>query len=441
MMQKGLAIAVVLAWWFMQARLDLLFRWRLPRDTSQVLALVFSLVLGFLLYRRLRLGERVKAVPLLPLLAIGACALWLLAAPHLLGKPMAYEERTRAYLEWAMVLAVIGGSAWLVLRLPPSGEVTLGPHENAPTLRLALAVAAMLSISSMAWVMPSSTNDAVEAMSQWFSMRGQSGGRMRESALDVASRWFITALPFVAGAALVWGGRLGPRILARRPGLMRINVYLVLWIGAQLLALYIGSLVSAPATANPGRFVGVLVGVMLIAPFLPVLSVVLLWAVFHMLLTLGGPATTAVRTAPAPAPTPASDAAGAATRPSMSREAGEIKRLLGERRVDEALARYATGVQASPDFDPGTSAVVPLTKQALKADQAQLALKLLSGFGTRRPADTATPLFKWLHGQALLATGQQEDGLALLQRLMLAHPEDPLAREARHVLARHQRGT
>lgn len=441
MMQKGLAIAVVLAWWFMQARLDLLFRWRLPRDTSQVLALVFSLVLGFLLYRRLRLGERVKAVPLLPLLAIGACALWLLAAPHLLGKPMAYEERTRAYLEWAMVLAVIGGSAWLVLRLPASDEVTLGPHENAPTLRLALAVAAMLSISSMAWVMPSSTNDAVEAMSQWFSMRGQSGGRMRESALDVASRWFITALPFVAGAALVWGGRLGPRILARRPGLMRINVYLVLWIGAQLLALYIGSLVSAPATANPGRFVGVLVGVMLIAPFLPVLSVVLLWAVFHMLLTLGGPATTAVRTAPAPAPTPASDAAGAATRPSMSREAGEIKRLLGERRVDEALARYAAAVQVSPDFDPGTSAVVPLTKQALKAGQAQLALKLLSGFGTRRPADTATPLFKWLHGQALLATGQQEDGLALLQRLMLAHPEDPLAREARHVLARHQRGT
>jgi hypothetical protein len=439
-MHKGLAIAVMLAWWFMQSRLDLLFRWRLPRDTSQVLALVCSLALGFVLYRRLRLGERVRAVPLLPLLTLGACALWLLAAPHWLGKTMFEMQRTRAYLEWAMALAVIGGSAWLVLRLPASDETTLGPHENAPTLRLALAVAAMLSISSMAWVMPTSTKDAVEAMSQWFSMRGQAGGRMRESALDVASRWFIMALPFVAGAALVWGGRLGPRILARRPGLMRINIYLVFWLGAQLLALYTGSLVSAPADATPGLFVGVLLGAMFIAPFLPVLSVVLLWAVFLMLLTLGGPAATAAHATPAPTPKPAPDAARTAARPAVSREASEIKRLLGERRVDEALARYAAAVQASPDFDPGTSAVVPLTKQALKAGQAQLALKLLTGFGARRPADTATPLFKWLHGQALLATGQQEDGLALLQRLMLAHPEDPLAREARSVLARH-RGT
>ncbi|MBC7957506.1 MAG: hypothetical protein H7Y33_16750 [Cytophagales bacterium] len=438
-MLRGLAIAGVLAWWFMQARLDLLFYWKLTRELSQSIALVISLALGFGLCLRLRLGERAKVVPLWPLLAIGAFALWLLAAPHLLGKPLPYGERGRAYLQWAMALAVIGGSAWIVLRLPPTQEPALGPHQNAPTLRLALAVAAVLSICSTAWVIPTSTADTVEAMSQWFSMHGKVGGPVRESAMDMASRWFIMALPFVAGAGLVWGGRLGPRIVLRRPGLMRINIYLALWLGAQLLAMYIGTQINAQANADRSALVGVLVTVMLLSPFLPLLSVVLLWAVFHMLLTLGGPA--AAQRSPASGPELPGAGPAASRRPAPMREASEIKQLLSERRVDEALARYAAAMQASADFDPGTAAVVPLTKQALKTGQPALALKLLTDFGTRRPADTATPLFRWLHGQALMAAGQQQEGLAQLKALMLAHPEDALAREARAVLARHPRGT
>ncbi len=439
-MLKALAIASVLAWWFMQARLDLLLNWKLSRDASQSIALGIALALGLGLCLRLRLGERAKAVPALPLWVISVSALWLLAAPHLLGKPVIYLEPVRAYLQWGLALAVIGGSAWIVLRLPPTQEPALGLHQNAPTLRLAMAVAAVLSICSTAWVIPASTGGAAEAMSQLFSLHGKVGGAPRESAVDVASRWFIMALPFVAGAALVWGGRLGPRILARRPGLMRINIYLVLWVGAQLLAMYIGTQIAAPANTGRASFVGVLVTVLFLSTFLPLLSVMLLWAVFHMLLTLGGPA--AAQASPAPGDPSARPAASRAATPGPApmRAASEIKQLLSERRMDEALARYAIATQASADFDPGTAAVVPLTKQALKAGQPELALKLLTGFGSRRPGDTATPLFKWLHGQTLIAAGRQEDGLAQLQALMLTHPEDALAREARTVLARHPRG-
>ncbi len=118
----------------------------------------------------------------------------------------------------------------------------------------------------------------------------------------------------------------------------------------------------------------------------------------------------------------------------------EIKRLLGERKSAAALAVYAKALEAHPGFDAGTSSVVPLAKQALKERRADLALRLLEVFGQRRPADTRMPLFRWLHGQALIGVGRVPEGLDELRALLLHDADNPLAREARSLLARHGAG-
>ncbi|WOB08641.1 hypothetical protein [Piscinibacter gummiphilus] len=115
-----------------------------------------------------------------------------------------------------------------------------------------------------------------------------------------------------------------------------------------------------------------------------------------------------------------------------------LRRLLEQRRSADALAVYISTLKVHPSFDPGTVAVVPLTKQALKQQRPDLALQLLEAFGQRRPADTRTALYRWLHGQALIEAGRGPEGVAQLQALMLHHPGDRHAREARSLLAHHR---
>lgn len=160
-----------------------------------------------------------------------------------------------------------------------------------------------------------------------------------------------------------------------------------------------------------------------------------------LLLALAAPAVAgvtlwlALRAAPAKGGPRGSPAGAAASLDPGPR--ARIRRLLEQRRSADALAVYIAALEAQPRFDPGTVAVVPLTKQALKQQRPDLALQLLEAFGQRRPEDTCTALYRWLHGQALLAAGREADGVAQLQALMLHHAGDRHAREARTLLAHH----
>lgn len=425
---RSLAIGMVMAWWFAQLRLDLVVGWWVRREPAQLAGLVAALLLGGGLQHMLGVRRRGRTVPLLPVLALGGAAAWLLLGPLVVGKAGFYASSARLYAEWGMAIVLAAGSAWVALRLAPPDEPVIGPEASAPTLRLALAVGVLLSACLVLWSPPWAGSRSLGELAD--ALRRATDGH-RETAFEQLTRWAVTALPYLLAAALVWGARLGPRILARKPGLTRITAYLVCWGIAQGFILY-ASLRYGEAVRAPGGDVslaGLLTFAMFIGPLVPLLNAVLLWAVFRMLFSLGPATGEAAQAAPALSP-----------KPQVAGDRGtvnEIKRLLGERRSAAALAVYARVLEAQPGFDPGTSSVVPLAKQALKEKRAELALRLLEIFGQRRPADTRTPLFRWLHGQALIGVGRQPEGLAELQALMLHDAHDPLAREARSLLAQH----
>lgn len=418
---RSLAIGMVMAWWFAQLRLELAGAWWLGRKPAAWLALGVALVLGALLQSRLDMKRRAHALPAAPLWLLAAFAGWQLVAPFAGTQHLFFFSTVRIWLEWAMAVAIVLGSGWLALRLAPVEEPVIGPDAAAPTVRLALGLGVVLSMCSAVWLAP--------ALSGWaFSSFTRAFGEGRSLAAQLG--WAVwVALPYALAAALVWRAQLGPRILASRPGLVRITVYLACWAAAQLVLPLVA---RGSASAGAGLGVLLVLGVF-IAPALPLLNGVLLWAVLRMLFSLGRAAGDAV-----PAARGASPAVPAAPKaPADLSTVNEIKRLLSERKSAAALALYARALQARPGFDPGTSSVVPLAKQALKERRAELALRLLEVFGQRRPADTRTPLFRWLHGQALIGVGRLPEGLAELQALMLHDAHDPLAREARSLLAQH----
>ncbi|MBL0728834.1 tol-pal system YbgF family protein [Piscinibacter sp. HJYY11] len=160
-----------------------------------------------------------------------------------------------------------------------------------------------------------------------------------------------------------------------------------------------------------------------------------LWLAVAAPAVVGGTVWLALRVAPIKGRPRGSPVAAAALHDPVART--RIRRLLEKRRSADALAAYIAALAAQPRFDPGTVAVVPLTKQALKQQRPDLALQLLEAFGQRRPGDTRTALYRWLHGQALLAAGREDEGVAQLQALMLHHAGDRHAREARTLLAHH----
>lgn len=420
---KSLAVGLVMAWWFAQLHLDLISRWLLGRQASEWLALGAALVLGGLLQAVLQVKRRAHTLPLLPVVVLAALAAWQLFAPRVLGHEAVFFSTTRAWMEWAMAVALMLGSGWVALRISPVDEPVIGPAAPAPTVRLALGLGIVLSMCSAVWMSPWLSGLALSKLAHVLDKsQGQSIGAQLGWAV-------VVALPYVLAAALVWQAKLGPRILVQRPGLMRITVYLVCW-GVAQLVLQLVARSSAAASLGVLLVLGIF-----LAPALPLLNAVLLWAVFRMLFSLGRAAGDAV---PASASAGVSPAAPTQVKTTADLPAAtEIKRLLGERKLSEALAAYAKALDAQASFDPGTSAVVPLAKQALKERRPELALRLLEVFGQRRPADTRTPLFRWLHGQALIGVGRVPDGLAELRALMLHDASDPLAREARNLLARH----
>lgn len=425
---RSLAIGMVMAWWFAQLRLDLVGGWWVRREPAQLAGLVAALLLGGWLQHVLGVRRRGHTVPLVPVLALGGLAAWLLLGPLVVGKAGFYSSSARLSVEWGMAIVLAAGSAWVALRLAPPDAPVIGPEASAPTLRLALALGVLLSACMVLWSPPWGASRSLSELADALQ-RATHGDR--ETAGQQLSRWFVTALPYVLAAGLVWGAKLGPRILATKPGLTRITGYLVCWGIAQVFILY-ASLRYGEAVRAPGgdsHLAGLLALAMFIGPLVPLLNAVLLWAVFRMLFSLGRPSSEAA---------PASPAVSPKTRaPADQGTVNEIKRLLGERKSAAALAVYARVLETRPGFDPGTSSVVPLAKQALKERRAELALRLLEIFGQRRPADTRTPLFRWLHRQALIGAGRLPEGLAELQALMLHDAHDPLAREARSLLAQH----
>jgi hypothetical protein len=429
---RSLAIGLVMAWWFAQLRLDLVGGWWVRREPAQVAGLVAALLLGGWLQHAIGVRRRGHTVPLVPVLALGGMAAWLLLGPLVVGKAGFYSSSARVYAEWGMAIVLAAGSAWIALRLAPPDEPVIGPDASAPTLRLALALGVLLSACMVLWSPPWGDS---RSLSELTAALQRAAGSDRETAGQQLARWFVTALPYLLAAALVWGAKLGPRILAAKPGLTRMTVYLVGWGIAQVFILY-ASLRYGEAARSPGgdvNLAGLLVAAMFLGPLVPLLNAVLLWAVFRMLFSLGRAEDEAMPAARVDAPVAPAKPRAAADQGALN----EIKRLLSERKSAAALACYARTLDARPDFDPGTSSVVPLAKQALKERRADLALRLLEIFGQRRPADTRTPLFRWLHGQALIGAGRQAEGLAELQALMLHDAQDPLAREARSLLAQH----
>lgn len=417
---RSWAIGLVMAWWFAQLHLELVGSWLLGRNAAEWLALVAALVLGGLLQGALDVRRRAHTLPLLPVFVLAAAAGWLLFGPLAFGKADFFGGSLRGTLEWVMAAALMLGSGWIALNLAPTGKPVIGPGMPAPTLRLALALGVVLGLCSTVWVPP--------WLSAWALHDGAQLLRPQErGVVHSLGGWLLAACPFALAAALVWGARLGPRLLASRPGITRVNVYLGAWalmMAVPLLA-RLGDGGSARSFGSGAALGLLLVGAVFIGTVLPVVHAMLLWAVFRLLFTLGA------------AQGKASDAAAAPASPVGVPAVAEIKRLVGERKLDAALARYAKALQLQPSFDPGTSSVVPLAKHALKARRADLALRLLEVFGQRRPADTRMPLFRWLHGQALIGAGRVPDGLAELRALVLHDAHDPLAREARSLLARH----
>lgn len=432
---RAWAVGLVLAWWFVQAGLQHTLAWALQRDTARLVATLVALALGVALQHRLRLGQRAKALPWAPVLLLAGAAAWLLFGHWVPGPIQLWTSPKRLYVEWGLSILLVLGTPWIALRLAaPSDDPTHGPYTSAPTLRLMLALGIVLGMCMAVWSPPwardAGLSDLTQTMMRAANQRSETPG-------EAAWRWVTTLLPFLLSATLVWGAQLGPRILARRPGLTRITAYVALWALASVVVQVMAQQYSTAVHAPEGGshfLVGALLAAMAIGPLLPLANLLLIWAVLLMLFTLGA-AHAGAPAAAAPAPEAPPPAPPANTRDPASQQ---IKQLLAERRPDAALARYADELARTPEFDPGTSAVVPLTKQALKQGRAELALQLLAGFGRRRPADTATPLYRWLHGQALIAAGRSAEGLAALQVLMLSHPADPLAREARGLIARHR---